>query len=204
MYKGKPLYSLDISLFSSRLTFKISSVSGHISCRLEELQPLPSRHSLLHQRLFLRGQYRLAGPVPGWSTRRDCVQERQHHAAWGALVSECLMNELHRSLVISPPVFMVESSQNRKCDQKKALKTTFMLLCPLQVFRDSVMRHHLHHRVLLPDVGCDLVRHADLCLAHVLQSPGHHPPAAVWQNFLLPHGDLVHPLRPHCGHPGYR
>jgi len=62
------------------------SVSGHVSRRLEELQPLPGSHSLLHQRLFLRGQYRLAGPVPGWRTRRDCVQERQHHATRRAVV----------------------------------------------------------------------------------------------------------------------
>lgn len=61
--------------------------SGHISCRLEKLQPLPSCHSLLHQRLFLCGQHRLAGPISGWRTWRDCMQERQHDATRGALVS---------------------------------------------------------------------------------------------------------------------
>ncbi len=66
------------------------------------------------------------------------------------------------------------------------------------------MCDHLHHRVLLPDVWCDLVRHVDLRLAHVLQSPGDDPPAAVWQDLLLPHGHMVYPLCPHCGHPCYR
>lgn len=80
----------------------------------------------------------------------------------------------------------------------------FPLLLPVQVFRDAVVCHYLHHRVLLLDVRRDLVCHAHLRLAHVLQGPGHHSPAAVWQNLLLPHGHVVHPLRPHCGHPGYR
>lgn len=119
------------------------------------------------------------------------MQERQHHATRGTLVSECLD-------LINHEIRDYSQLEN------VTLKVTFMLGCSPQVFRDTVMRHHLHHRVLLPDVGRDLVRHADLCLAHVLQSPGHHPPAAVWQNLLLPHGDLVCPLRPHCGHPGYR
>lgn len=66
------------------------------------------------------------------------------------------------------------------------------------------MRHNLHHRVLLSDVGRDLVRHVDLRLAHILQSPGHHPPAAVWQDLVLPHGHLVRPLHPHRGHLGNR
>lgn len=73
----------------------------------------------------------------------------------------------------------------------------------LQVFRDTVVCHHLYHRLLLLDVRRDLVCHAHLCLAYVLQSLGHHSPAAVRQNLLLPHGHLVDPLHPHCGHPGY-
>lgn len=75
-----------VSLSNRPLTLKCPSDSGHVSCRLEELQPLPSRHSLLHQRLLLCGQHRLAGPVPGRGPRRDRVQERQHHATRGALV----------------------------------------------------------------------------------------------------------------------
>lgn len=70
------------------LTWTISLFSGHVSCWLEELQPISSCHSLLHQRLFLRRQHWLAGSVPGWSTQRDCVQEWQHHATWGAVVSD--------------------------------------------------------------------------------------------------------------------
>lgn len=66
------------------------------------------------------------------------------------------------------------------------------------------MRHHLHYRVLLHDVRGHLVCHADLRLAHVLQSSGHHPTAAVWQDVLLPLGYLVHPVRPDCGHLGDR
>lgn len=73
-----------------------------------------------------------------------------------------------------------------------------------QVFRDTLLCHHLHHRVLLFDVRGDLVCHADLRLAHILQSSWHHPAAAVWQNLLLSHGHLVCSLHPHCGHPGYR
>lgn len=61
---------------------------GHVSRRLEELQPLPGRHPLLHQRLLLRGQHRLAGSVLGRSAQGDCVQKRQHHAPWRALVSQ--------------------------------------------------------------------------------------------------------------------
>lgn len=79
-----------------------------------------------------------------------------------------------------------------------------ILLLPAQVFGDAVVRHHLHHRVLLLDVRRDLVCHADLRLAHVLQGPGHYSPATVWQDLLLPHGHVVRPLRPHCGHPGHR
>lgn len=66
------------------------------------------------------------------------------------------------------------------------------------------MRHHLHHRLLLLDVRRDLVCHADVRLAHVLQSSGYYSSALVGSNVLLPHGHLVHPLRPHCGHPSYR
>lgn len=73
-----------------------------------------------------------------------------------------------------------------------------------QLFRDPVVRHHFHHCVLLHDVRGHLVRHADLRLAHLLQSSGHHPTAAVGQNVLLPPGHLVHPICPHRGHLGDR
>lgn len=73
-----------------------------------------------------------------------------------------------------------------------------------QLFRDPVVRHHFHHCVLLHDVRGHLVRHADLRLAHLVQSSGHHPTAAVGQNVLLPPGHLVHPFCPHRGHLGDR
>ena len=74
----------------------------------------------------------------------------------------------------------------------------------IQVYRDSVVCHHLQPRLLLPDVWGDLVCHADLRLAHVLQGPGHHPPAPVGQDLILPHGHMVRPLHPHCGYSSHR
>lgn len=134
--------------------------SGHISRRLEKLQPLPSRHPLLYQRLFLCGQHRLAGPVSGWCARWDCMQERQHYATRGALVS-------------------AEPSPS-SWDQIVVAVTEISESSSLQVIRNAVLCHHLHHRLLLADVRRDLVCDADLCLAHILQSSGHYSPAAVW------------------------
>lgn len=70
-----------------------------------------------------------------------------------------------------------------------------------QLQRDPVLCHHLCHRVLCPDGWRRLVRGPYLCLAHLLQSPGHHLPAPLWQNLLFPPAHMVTPLRPHCGNP---
>lgn len=54
------------------------------------------------------------------------------------------------------------------------------------------MCDYLCHCVLLSYVWGHLVRYADLCLAHIIQSPWHHPSASVWKNVLFPSGHMVY------------
>lgn len=143
--------TLRTNLFKNTIYFSsFSSSVGHIPCRLEKFQPVSRCHSLLHQCLLLCGQHWLAGPVPGWCPQRDRVQEWQHNASRGAIVSTYPI-----------PTNQVSEQNSISFQQNRLLSSP-------QIFRDAVVRHHLHHRLLLHDVRCDLVCHAHLRLAHVL------------------------------------
>lgn len=54
------------------------------------------------------------------------------------------------------------------------------------------MCDYLRHCVLFANVWSHLVCYAHLCLAHIIQSPGHHLSASVWKNVLFSPGHMVY------------
>lgn len=180
--------------------------SGHLPSRLEEFQPVPCCHLVLRECLLLCREYWLAGTVYGWGSEGDCVQKRRHHATGGTLVSLGSGTGEGCSPALMQSVIQTTTAAKVKCRVLTlgAMGWCFHLnLSMSKVHRDTLMCHHLCHRLLLAHVWSYLVCHAHLRLAHVLQGPGHDTPTTDRKDLLLPSGHLVHPICSYCGHIGY-